>query len=386
MERLKDLIGNLNREKLIEKLIDSEYAFACWQLPQSERKHFIVSFSNPTKESGEISSLESGFVINKFNDSHPVSPYHIKADLIFDEEIRVSPSVNASQIDAFEAFLSSPSVRMKSTVPSISNQAQNSFEKIVSEATDEISKGKFEKVALSRTKQTELPSHFSASKFFESICSAYENAFCSLVNLPGEGVWAGATPELLISNNSSSFKTIALAGTKKLEADQALSEIAWTQKEIEEQAFVSRYIINCFKKIRLREFHEHGPKTVKAGNLAHLKTEFQVNYNEIAFEGLADQMIDLLHPTSAVCGMPLQEAKGFIKSKEQHDRSFYSGFLGPVNFEDSTDLFVNLRCMKISENVAKLYAGAGITHDSNPEKEFIETELKMETLMSLVSQ
>lgn len=386
MERLKDLIGNLDREKLMQRLIGSDYAFAAWKLPNSEKKHFIVSFSSPSRESREITSLERGFIINRFNDSHPVSPYHIKADLIFEEEVYVNPNVNATEIEAFEAFLTSPTSKQSSKSKSKEEPARNEFEEIVNEAVKEIADERFEKVVLSRTKQISLPDHFSASKFFDSICETYENAFCSLVNLPEEEVWVGATPELLISDSQARFKTIALAGTKKLEADQTLSEIAWTQKEIEEQAFVSRYIINCFKKIRLREFHEHGPKTVKAGNLAHLKTEFQVNYDELSFEGLADQMIDLLHPTSAVCGMPLQEARDFIEEKETYDRSFYSGFLGPVNFEESTDLFVNLRCMNIKEDIAELYAGAGITLDSNPEKEFQETELKMETLLSLISQ
>ena len=60
------------------------------------------------------------------------------------------------------------------------------------------------------------------------------------------------------------FKTIALAGTKTFQEGANLKNIAWTQKDIEEQALVCRYIINCFKKIRLREYEEHGPRTVVA--------------------------------------------------------------------------------------------------------------------------
>ena len=198
--------------------------------------------------------------------------------------------------------------------------------------------------------------------------------------IPRKGLWIGATPELLISDSAKQFKTVSLAGTKALSANQKLSEIAWTQKEIEEQAFVSRYIINCFKKIRLREFHEHGPKTVQAGHLAHLKTEFVVDYKEVPSEGIADQMLTLLHPTSAVCGMPIEKAKPWLQEEEEYDRSFYSGFLGPVNIGEETNLFVNLRCMRIDENSIRFYAGAGITEDSDPHKEFVETEMKMNVL------
>ena len=77
------------------------------------------------------------------------------------------------------------------------------------------------------------------------------------------------------------------------------------QKDIEEQALVERYVISCFKKIRLREYDEHGPKTMIAGNVLHLKTEFEVDMVATNFPQLGSVMLNLLHPTSAVCGMPL---------------------------------------------------------------------------------
>ena len=91
-------------------------------------------------------------------------------------------------------------------------------------------------------------------------------------------------------------------------------------------------------------------------------------------------MLDLLHPTSAVCGMPLEESKKFILANESHERSFYSGYLGPVNIQNETELFVNLRCAKVFKNKLRLFSGAGITDDSIPEKEWEETELKCNIL------
>jgi len=256
----------------------------------------------------------------------------------------------------------------------------------VEHAVAKIKEGLFEKVVLSRHADEPLAEDFSLWRNYELLCSSYPNAFCSLVYAPGKGIWLGASPELLISDNELRFKTVALAGTKRPEQNQQLTEIAWTQKEIEEQAFVSRYIINCFKKIRLREFHEHGPKTVKAANLVHLKTIFEVSYKEVSFESLADQMLELLHPTSAVCGMPIENAKPWIHDHENYDRELYSGFLGPVNFKSSTDLFVNLRCAKIDGSLIRYYAGAGITEDSDPQKEFEETEMKINVLRSILNQ
>ena len=51
-----------------------------------------------------------------------------------------------------------------------------------------------------------------------------------------------------------------------------------------------------------------------------------------------------------------------------------------MNILQETNLYVNLRCLELSADAAILYAGAGITIDSEPEKEWQETELKMQTV------
>ena len=178
---------------------------------------------------------------------------------------------------------------------------------------------------------------------------------------------------------------MALAGTQRRDIDKPISDTAWTQKEIEEQALVSRYIINCFKKIRLREYEEKGPKTIIAGNLLHLKTEFEVNMKETNFPELGTVMLELLHPTSAVAGMPKEASMAFIKEHEGIDRSFYAGYLGPIQNEQKTSIFVNLRCMQLLESNAVLYAGAGVTEDSVAQKEFEETEMKFNTLLNILN-
>ena len=102
------------------------------------------------------------------------------------------------------------------------------------------------------------------------------------------------------------------------------------------------------------------------------------------FPELGSVMLRLLHPTSAVCGMPKESALHFNQQLEGYDRSFFSGFLGPVNMQDETHLFVNLRCMQLLDQQAALYAGAGVTIDSEPQREWEETELKMRTMQQVM--
>jgi isochorismate synthase len=116
----------------------------------------------------------------------------------------------------------------------------------------------------------------------------------------------------------------------------------------------------------------------------HLKSVFEVDMKATNFPQLGSVMLQLLHPTAAVCGMPLEPALQFLEANEGYDRGFYAGYLGPVNVNEGTDLFVNLRCMQMSGNQAVLYAGAGVTIDSLPEKEWAETEMKFNTLLNVI--
>lgn len=379
--------ANISLSQITDKLAVLPYAFAMWRMPKSTETIFVISLNEPTQKSESISQLPVGFVFNRFEENHPVAPYHISADIMFrDDNLSVGAHVSGNQVDDFIKNLESGSIQKKADFATeiAKTRVNGLFEQLVADAVKQISNNKFEKVVLARYEDHLLPEGFSLIDYFNRVSERYPNAFVSMVHIPGEDVWIGASPELLISDNGREFKTIALAGTKVLQPNQELTEIAWTQKEIEEQALVSRYIVNCFKKLRLREFDEKGPKTVQAGNLAHLKTEFIVDYQALNFDHLAEQMLELLHPTSAVCGMPLGEAKEFIHANESFDRSFYSGFLGPVNFDNTTTLFVNLRCAKIQENTIRFFAGAGITEDSNPANEREETNLKMSVLKQLL--
>ena len=97
-------------------------------------------------------------------------------------------------------------------------------------------------------------------------------------------------------------------------------------------------------------------------------------------------LIRALHPTPAVCGLPRENAKQFILENEQYNRSFYTGFLGELNFQknktvsESSSLFVNLRCMNIIDKKVSIFVGGGITKDSNAKKEWEETVSKSKVM------
>lgn len=377
---------------LLNHVREHNYSFALWRLPAAQTKNLIISFTSTPPADTSLEELPEGFIFSPFDKQKQTN--FLKADLSFSFSNGLlvepkNPIEISSQNWLREVVSKSPVKKTKPHVakritPGLSTD-RTKFEQIVQKGIQKIEAGVFEKIVPSRTKSINLPDSFDAVEAFQKLCNAYSNAMVSFISIPTIGTWLGATPELLVAvENKTHFKTVALAGTKVFEEGTNLKNVAWTQKEIEEQALVSRYIINNFKKIRLREFEEHGPKTVVAGNLMHLKTEFSVDMITTNFPQLGSVMLDLLHPTSAVCGMPLESSLEFLQQHEGYDREFYSGYLGPVNVDNNVNIFVNLRCMQLFEGQAIVYAGAGVTVDSEPAHEWEETEMKLNTLLNVI--
>lgn len=346
-------------------------AVVAWRLPHSEEAFMLQDFDGGTllSEGWNLSDLPTGFLAAPFLGL----PYFLKTDSLY--SWRLTGSIQRAHGN-----------------PMKENAAKKQeFIGWVTKAVAEIKQGTLQKVVLSRTDEQLLGYGFSQMKAFEALANAYPNAFVCALSIPDlRGVWLCASPEILVDQKDGIFRTISLAGTQSGvdEHGNALSptQARWSQKEIEEQAFVSRYIIECFKKIRLREYLEIGPKTISTGNLLHLKTEYIVDIKGLDFPQLPGLMLGLLHPTSAVCGTPKGAAIEFIESTEIHERSMYSGYLGPVNTQEETHLFVNLRTVEIKGNQAVFYAGCGITEHSIPEKEWQETQMKCQTLQRVLMQ
>ncbi|MGM9512576.1 isochorismate synthase [Larkinella sp. GY13] len=387
--------------------VQAGYPAALWRLPNRTDRELIIDASGTVSTVVmDFEELPMGFAVSPFVNPDAESTFFLKADFYwrFDENGAMLAAQNKLPTDhpAFESlFRIDSKIAKKEVIPSVKvvKSAQNQqldFEETVSRAIRQMERGTFRKVVLSRTKTIRFEEQPDIPTLFNRLCQAYPNAFVSAVYLPDRNqVWIGATPERLVSVDADGiFRTVALAGTQSAfdsEGRQKRSADApWTQKEIEEQALVSRYIIGCFKKIRVREYLEEGPRTVVAGNLMHLRSDYSVDTQAVNFPQLGTVMLRLLHPTSAVCGMPRETAQAFILQNEAHQREFYSGFLGPVNIvrQDGpeTDLFVNLRCMKLEGQEGTLYAGAGLTEDSSPAKEWRETELKCDTMLSVITK
>lgn len=262
-------------------------------------------------------------------------------------------------------------------------QAATAFDALVKKGVDAIQSARFDKVVLSR-KETLSKDSIAVIEWYKKLKSTYPTAFCYLFFHPQVGLWMGATPEQLLKVGDNRVFTMALAGTQ---LNKQQNPVVWGEKEQQEQRYVTDFILDSLSDY-VTNLSVSEPFTAYAGNVMHIRTDIEGDFSDM--EDLKN-IIDQLHPTPAVCGMPKKASRDFILAEEGYNRKFYTGYLGELNGDLTlnkdgfTDLFVNLRCMEVEEHQIHLYLGCGITRDSIASDEFIETVNKSSTMKKIVS-
>ena len=259
-------------------------------------------------------------------------------------------------------------------------QEQDRYENLINKTIDTIKASGLEKVVISRKKEIELKTE--PFLYFKRLLDLYPEAMVYCWYHPLVGMWIGATPETLVKTEGRRLKTMALAGTQVFNNTK---EVSWKEKEKEEQAIVTRAIVDGLSQItEVSNLQVGEPHTIRAGNVLHLKTNVSATYEA---DGLKEIAYD------------------YILTKENYDRSYYTGYLGELNFQHTknrnprrrniensayqsvskqTNLYVNLRCMQVSDNRLEVYVGGGITKDSQPKSEWEETQRKAETMQQVL--
>jgi len=257
--------------------------------------------------------------------------------------------------------------------------AKNEHVNLVEKALNVIRDDKARKIVISRKKTVPIEP-LDLKLLIQDIFQSDIQAFRFVWFHPQTGLWCGATPEVLMRAEDGMFETMSLAGTRGYVPGNIP---VWTEKEKEEQRLVTEYIVDRLQKVtkvvKVSNTYDH-----RAGSLFHLRSDIKGVLKSGTLKKVL-RVAELLHPTPAVCGIPLKETQNFILDSEGYDREFYTGYLGYTNeAEKNATFYVNLRCMKVEDGFAHLYVGGGITLDSDPESEWIETQNKLATMLRVI--
>lgn len=251
---------------------------------------------------------------------------------------------------------------------------QRQFEKYISA----IQSGQCEKAILSTITKSNIPENYDVGEFIFRLRREYPQSFIYLFSSPITGTWIGATPETFLKWTGDEISTMSLAGTKKQEAGNFI----FGEKEKKEQEIVTQYIETLFAEF-LAEIQIEDPVEFNYGEMVHLITRISAKVPEHFSKNDFLQLSHQFHPTPAVGGYPKQEANELISSVEPHSRLYYSGYLGTIS-NHSAEIAVNLRCMTLSNDAIYVFAGGGITEDSNVHAEWAETRLKAQALLKFL--
>lgn len=342
-------VSNNSFFEIIKNLLSEKESFFCYRLPNSNV--LSISFGSIKKlKRSEIN--ENGTFIMPFSKKN----YGYMLSSSFDYETLIEKKLYSKK---------KKSLNIKDFVK---KSEEIGYKSSVKNLVKEINRGKLSKIVFSK-KITFDNSNTDSVSIFKNILDLYNEGFCYLFFTPNEGFWMGASPELLFKKEGNSISTMALAGTKFNVNSK------WGEKEYSEQKIVQDEIFETLNPL-CSSLSSGKTETISAGKIQHLRTNF-VGKTKASIS----QLINALFPTSAIAGYPRSNALKLISEYESYERSFYSGFLG-FSKDNKTSLFVNLRCLNITNEKTTVYVGSGITKDSIPENEWEEILKKSETMIN----
>ena len=354
--------------RIFDSLIDKNIRFAIYRFPGQQEIHLVLQNTHKGDSMKALTDLDgnNGFVIAPFRISQHNPIVLINPDVVLKGEKAIFSYLKDKDFEAVDSNIETKSE------PSINTFSQ--YKAKYNIFLTALKDGEFDKLVLSRTLDYSVTEDFSSGSTFKNACEKYPYNFVFLCNTPETGTWLGISPELLVSEDRGTCQTVALAGTKDISTKD------WDEKNKNEQQIVVDYMEQQLTKAGY-SYTKAEPFTARSGNIHHLKTEFTFSLED---KNKIGEVLDLLHPSPAVCGFPKEKAFDFISENEGYDRHYYSGFIGTLNIEDKSDLYVNLRCMQIGKNTLRMYAGGGLLPTSDIMAEWKETENKLQTILAVV--
>lgn len=195
----------------------------------------------------------------------------------------------------------------------------------------------------------------------------------------------GASPELLVAKQNQYVFSNPVAGTLARSAnaleDQAQAQrLLASAKDQHEHAVVIEAIADLLSPLCDQLNIPKTPSLIKTQTVWHLATQIKGTLKDPDMHVF--DLASILHPTPAVCGQPAPLARQLISDLEPFERNLFAGTMGWSDAHGNGAWAVNVRCGRIFEHSARLYAGAGIVEASQPASELNETIAKFKTMLN----
>jgi len=272
-----------------------------------------------------------------------------------------------------------PQVRRRAAVPE-----HAVFTAMVAEAVAATQRGELDKVVLSRLMDivTEQPVDITA--LMQRIVAQNPNSYHFHLPLPQGGSLVGASPELMLRKEGRDFSSCPLAGSARRDADAQRDRAAGdalmqSAKDRHEHKLVTDAMREVLQPRSRLLSVPAAPSLLTTATLWHLAT--QIDGEALDEQENALSLACLLHPTPALSGFPHERAQQLIQTLEPFDRRLFGGIVGWCDEQGNGEWVVTIRCGTVHGARVRLFAGAGIVADSQPESEWRETGVKLDTML-----
>ncbi|MCU7938570.1 MAG: chorismate-binding protein [gamma proteobacterium symbiont of Bathyaustriella thionipta] len=289
--------------------------------------------------------------------------------------------------------------------------AYEDWQSLAQKAINQIQSGQFDKLVTSRQSTVQTSSKTSVSKLIQKLVQYYP--CCSILSYhTTDKSIVAASPERLLSLHHPDIQSNAIGGTIsrnkpstgkrsernntknntaplsffiKQSSEQTSDELAENNKLLKEHHFISQNIYQNLDPLCHTLKMPISPFLMKLHNLYHLETPVQ---GKLMDKYDVFDCVEALHPTPAVAGIPTQQAKQWLIDNENYHRGWYTGGFGWIDANMNGDFSVMLRCALLHkqehEQQINLFSGAGLVAESDPDAEWYETELKLQTILEML--
>ncbi|WP_312978296.1 isochorismate synthase MenF [Atlantibacter sp.] len=257
------------------------------------------------------------------------------------------------------------------------------WNRLITQATDAIAAGQFEKVVMARASDLQFSSPVSAAAFMAASRRVNLNCYHYFMAFAPDDAFLGSSPERLWRRIDSALRTEALAGTVANHPDEAKAQALgeWLMKDDKNQRENMLVVEDICQRLQnaVSSLDVLPPQIVRLRKVQHLRRCIWTELHQ------PDDSLCLhqLQPTAAVAGLPREPARQFIAAHESFVREWYAGSAGYLSLKQ-TEFCVALRCARVAQQTVRLYAGAGIVAGSQPDEEWQEIINKAAGLRTLL--
>lgn len=296
------------------------------------------------------------------------------------------PDEAVGRLERWHERLAALPTRGTGTTPGVAaterTTSSDAWARQVETALERIADGRLTKVVLAQSLSVDLETPVDVPPMLERLRSQYPNCYRFLVGYEVGGTFFGAPPERLVSKRGDCVETEALAGSvprgETLAEDEAHVERMRGDAKLQHEHELVVDAIREQLDPLAQELVVSEQTIRRLATIQHLQTPIEAT---LADDHHVLEIVEALHPTPAVGGVPPDAAWETIRDTETFDRGWYAAPVGWFDAAGDGEFAVALRSGVATDGTVTLFAGNGIVADSDPTEEWDEVQLKFRPIL-----